>query len=206
MFVWLPFFCTGFPRKVGQSRQKVESDAKMLWFVDPRQLGFFREIEQKGEERLFWLVVLLYQKSGIPFSTSFHYHMESSTMSRVTSKGAENGVRTTDNKSRVSLHIDNVPHLWKDIIGKLSIHHIMFFAYGSSKRKWKPFLLLLSLSQTFAEKRKNFSLSCQKYESEKTVCIDKTKIYTLKKQYKLHKDILLKIQIKRVKSYKILPS
>ena len=34
---------------------------------------------------------------------------------------------------------------YKDIIGKLSIHHIMFFAYGFSKRKWKPFLLLLSL-------------------------------------------------------------
>ena len=38
---------------------------------------------------------------------------------------------------------------YKDIIGKLSIHHIMFFAYGSSKRKWKPFLLLLSLQQNY---------------------------------------------------------
>ena len=47
---------------------------------------------------------------------------------------------------------------YKDIIGKLSIHHIMFFAYGSSKRKWKPFLLLLSktLSGSKKERRKVF--------------------------------------------------
>ena len=43
---------------------------------------------------------------------------------------------------------------YKDIIGKLSIHHIMFFAYGSSKRKWKPFLLLLSLHQQKKEHRR----------------------------------------------------
>ena len=47
---------------------------------------------------------------------------------------------------------------YKDIIGKLSIHHIMFFAYGSSKRKWKPFLLLLSLHKLFV-------CYCQKYEN-----------------------------------------
>ena len=62
---------------------------------------------------------------------------------------------------------------YKDIIGKLSIHHIMFFAYGSSKRKWKPFFTV-QLSSIQEKKEKSFLLplaaalcQCsQKYENE----------------------------------------
>ena len=47
---------------------------------------------------------------------------------------------------------------YKDIIGKLSIHHIMFFAYGSSQRKWKPFFLLAATFLSLTSK-KNFGLA-----------------------------------------------
>ena len=47
---------------------------------------------------------------------------------------------------------------YKDIIGKLSIHHIMFFAYGSSQRKWKPFFAGCYFSFTHKQK-KNFGLA-----------------------------------------------
>ena len=42
---------------------------------------------------------------------------------------------------------------YKDIIGKLSIHHIMFFAYGSSQRKWKPFFAGCYFSFTHKQKK-----------------------------------------------------
>ena len=57
---------------------------------------------------------------------------------------------------------------YKDIIGKLSIHHIMFFAYGSSQRKWKPFFCWLLLF--FHSQAKKKLWSCP---SVSKVCIEK---------------------------------
>ena len=56
---------------------------------------------------------------------------------------------------------------YKDIIGKLSIHHIMFFAYGSSQRKWKPFFAGCYFSFTHKQKK---LWSCP---SVSKVCIQK---------------------------------
>ncbi len=66
---------------------------------------------------------------------------------------------------------------YKDIIGKLSIHHIMFFAYGSSKRKWKPFLLLLPPLLSL-------SLSCSKKKREKKTFFFLLTQYSLPKIWK----------------------
>ena len=65
---------------------------------------------------------------------------------------------------------------YKDIIGKLSIHHIMFFAYGSSKRKWKPFLLLSFYTTTTTiveEKGEKFSFANAKNMKMKSIMAGK---------------------------------
>ena len=69
---------------------------------------------------------------------------------------------------------------YKDIIGKLSIHHIMFFAYGSSQRKWKPFFAGCYFSFTHKQK-KNFGLALLSLKSvlgKNYVCIMITARYT----------------------------
>ena len=62
---------------------------------------------------------------------------------------------------------------YKDIIGKLSIHHIMFFAYGSSQRKWKPFFAGCYFSFTHKQKK---LWSCP---SVSKVCIGEKIMFTL---------------------------